>query len=187
MIYSYEEFIEYYKKHNRFPVNIYWKAGLNDKQLKTKYKKYLSVVEKSKEKKKPKKKAKVQVKNTDREKDNKIKLECLIRANNECEILPIICQNYSEEQVNQLTKTIFSNIDFQTLDPVHIVSRRYKNARWDSQNILIGYRYIHSMIDQYINPVTGEKMTKQQRDDFFIMLIGQERWDYLQEKKRGCV
>lgn len=162
----FEAFIDYYNKFKKFPLNIYTPPKkMNNKQLKSKYNKYNKIVDKMCNKSI----------NKDIEKDKCVKKICMKRSENKCEIWPIL----SDCEREIVKERLFEKI--MMLDPIHIIGRSNKNLRWNPENIIIGMRYFHSCIDQYIDPINNKTMTSKERDDWFIRIIGKERFNKLSE------
>jgi hypothetical protein len=179
---TYEEFVKYYFKYKRFPDFSYNNPNkvLNEKQLLSKYNKYVKWFE-NKKKKKEEDIKKIKSKKIIYESDKKMqecKVLCMKRADYKCEIWEVL----TAEEKNLVKPRIFKKL--KELDPIHVISRsQSKKLYYNPENIIIGQRYFHSLIDSYKDPITLKNMTIQQRSNWFIRVIGKERWNYLQKNK----
>lgn len=74
---------------------------------------------------------------------------------------------------------------YYTFDSAHIIERSIcpKLAN-DIDNLVLLPRYLHTCIDNYIDYYTGERMGEKEHTELWIKLVGQERWDRLQRKRR---
>lgn len=201
------EYVAYYNKTGYLPLGAYVNRNkkLNSRQLETKYDKYVLSLGKQKEtqqrsierarerqkdemvnsvkvvKKTVRKPIKASKRTTEKQKEDKlknaeVKAICMVRANNQCEIYGLL--NADEKQY--IDSILFPSV--MVLDPMHIVSRANKKLRHCPENIVIGMRVIHSLIDNYIG-FDGNPINSEQRDRLWIRIIGIERWNFLQDNK----
>ena len=179
---SKNEFTEFYKKYKRFPNGLYCNPDkvLNSKQLESKYKKYLISGEKrldrfSKQSKKQSKKPKIKIDNKWIETREKV----FIRDKE-------TCQYYKSLNLNdqfKAQKILEENSHLLDLDPAHIFGKgSYPKLKYDTDNIVLLFRFFHSRIDNYLHPVTGKSITKEERNNIWISIIGIEKWNSLLNK-----
>ncbi len=81
--------------------------------------------------------------------------------------------------INTNLKTIYSQLDL-----AHIIPRSSSaNLYYEPENLILLNRVSHSMLDSYHNPVTGESITKVQHDEWWMYIIGKEKYESLLERK----
>jgi len=165
---TFSEYEKDFIKTGRLRGMFYTPSKVTRPKLKRAYEKYIKLFDK----KKPSKKTEKMIK-----KDKSAKENCMERAGGKCEVWPLLTGE-EKAQIRPLLHGIYAK-----LDPMHIVGRANKKLREDPENIVIASRLIHSRIDNYIDPVTGEKMPKDERERWLIRIVGGERWQYLQRKK----
>lgn len=181
----YEEFVEFYEKYKRTPNQItYPKNRLNERQLKSQYKKFL----RQEEKKKAKREKKIQDKfnekvNFEDMKDEKwemVKEEVYKRDGGKCQLIPKLT-------AGELTVFLEKSGDLRyIIDPAHIFRKgAYPQLKYDPENVILLNRYSHSMIDTYRNPVTGEPLTQTEHQKWWMRIVGAKRYMKLEEKLRS--
>jgi hypothetical protein len=188
MILSLEDFKNYYFKYKKLPNGLYCSdKNLNDKQLLTKYNKYCQSIEKQQIRSQIQFENKI-IKNQEiiannyqdliDEKWVNLRNEIIQRANNKCEITPLL----TKSELDFVNVNIYYN--FEILDCIHVIARsQSKKLYYDKQNIIFGKRYYHTLIDNYKNPFTLKDISNEERNSLFIRFIGIDRWNYLQENK----
>jgi hypothetical protein len=73
---------------------------------------------------------------------------------------------------------------YTKLDLAHIIPRSDSKALYyEPENLILLNRVSHSLIDMYHDPVTGKPITKQQREDYFRYIIGNELYEDLLKRK----
>lgn len=173
---TYEYYYEYYKKNNRFLDGQYNnpEKDLNDKQIKTKYNKYVKRFEKK------------------LSKENSEYVQNIFSAEEEARKLDpeadIFWSSLSKEQYDIVKKEMKKIKDFSIIDPCHIISRGTCTKLADNiDNILMAPRVFHSYIDQYLNPFSEkhEAITKEQQESIWRCIVGDERYNTLLNLKRG--
>lgn len=165
---SRDEYKEFYRNKGRCPdSNVSVKHKLNEKQLDSRYDKYVEKQKKLREKNKFK---------IDEEwiaLKSQLVQECaLIRAlRNAGQIMTI--------------REIYKNGKFlvKQLDGAHIISRQKAPfMKYDIDNVVMLNRYSHSMLDFMKNPIDGTPITKKEQDEWWKFIVGEERWNRLNEK-----
>ena len=67
------------------------------------------------------------------------------------------------------------------IDIAHIIPRSVsQNAKDDRRNLMFLNRYSHSNLDSYKHPITGEKITRQERVEWIRKINGKEKLEGLQ-------
>ena len=79
----------------------------------------------------------------------------------------------------------------KTIDGAHYKSRsRYPFLIYYPDNVVPLNRYSHSMLDQYRNPITGEQISKDEQEEWWRFILGDETYDrlnYICSKKNVLV
>ena len=71
-----------------------------------------------------------------------------------------------------------------TIDVAHVIPRSESpTLKHDNKNLVFLNRYSHSMIDSFHDPITGENISKQQKEEWWRRIVGKERYDSLQKEK----
>lgn len=194
---SFEEFVEYYRETNRFllPLVNYSKKPLSDKQLESKYKEYCKKVEKQNEKKEEKiingkiKMYESMLNPTDNKSEHCKNIDKTMQKVHENNDISCYRRFYNSLEYWQ-KKIIDDNMwlcpkknGVYTFDGCHILDRgKYSKLADDEDNIVLLPRYLHKCLDDYINPFTQKIMKKEEHDDVWICIVGEERWNRLHEK-----
>jgi|WetSurMetagenome_2_1015567.scaffolds.fasta_scaffold02633_16 hypothetical protein len=168
---TFEEFKEYYSKYHRFPDGQYCRDKvLNEKQLYTKYCKYLKKLDK--------------VDSTTSNHQQNIfdaEKEVVRRDPNKKEFW----KNFTEEEKVFLRNkcNMFKDKHNEMLyDFAHIINRpKNKDLSENPLDIIQMPRYYHSLLDDYINPLTGKSITKEERTQLWIYIIGEEWYSQIEE------
>jgi len=182
-VYSYDEFLEYYQKYSKTPNQISKpKNSLNKKQIKSLHKKYLKQMKK-REKKNRKKweeetNKEVNLEDIKDEKWEELKRSVFRRDNYSCQLQKVLT-------VKELTFfRLSAPSDLQNiLDPCHIFGKgAFPHLKYEEDNIVIMNRYSHSCIDQYRSPVDGINISKEEREKWWIRIVGELKYFKLKEK-----
>lgn len=167
---SRDEYKEFYRNKGRcVDSNTTRKNKLNDRQLDSRYDKYVEKQKKLREKSKFK---------LDEEwiaLKSQLVQECaLIRAlRNAGQILTI--------------HEIYKNGKFlvKQLDGAHVISRQKAPfMKYDIDNVVMLNRYSHSQLDFMRSPIDGSPITKEEQEQWWKFILGEERWNRLNEKYR---
>lgn len=172
MIDSLEDYIEYYKLNKKlpYPQVSYSAKELNERQLATKYKDYCKKIKNVKEKQENNEESEY-LKNLKKAKEEARKLDPEGKT---------FYNSLTEEQKDFLKRNSFGK--FNNLDPAHIFSTgEYPFLADEIENIVMIPRYVHSYIDQMLNPFSDkhEKLTKEQHSELWIQFVGEERYKSL--------
>ncbi len=169
---TYEEFVEFYREYGKTPHQIKPpKNPLNERQLKSAYRKYL--------KREDKKQEKIEQSLTD-EKWEKVRDEVWERDNGKCQLIPKLT-------AGELTVFLEKSGHLKdTIDPAHIFGKgSYPYLKYDSDNVILLNRYSHSMIDIHRSPVDGKPITSEERVKWWIRIAGAKRYMRLEDKLRS--
>ena len=72
----------------------------------------------------------------------------------------------------------------QVLDAAHVIRRSQSpKLKYCLRNVVLLRRSFHDRLDQYKDPVTGESISKEEADNWWLRIVGRETWDWLQENK----
>jgi len=71
---------------------------------------------------------------------------------------------------------------YTKLDLAHIIPRSQSRLLYyEEENLILLNRVSHSLLDSYHNPITGEAINKVQRDEWWEYIIGNELWRKLND------
>jgi predicted nucleic acid-binding protein len=105
-----------------------------------------------------------------------------LRDGNMCRLYPTL----TKEEKIYLLKSQKDNLWLnKTLDPAHVLSRSSTPCLvYDPENIVILGRLFHSRLDNLQNPLTGESVSVEERNQWWIRIVGQELWDSLNDRSK---
>lgn len=177
---SYEEFLNFYEDHKKFPNGIYCPAkSLNEARLKTKYKAYVrSETKRIERNKKSRGKQMQKVIEKDQSWEETKQRFYEKRGKDSWDfLLERLPANLKIQLINN------SNGLWKILDPAHILPKDiYPELKYNEDNIVWLNRYSHSNLDNLLNPITGKPINKHLREVWFIYMIGIEVYEKLLEK-----
>lgn len=160
---NYAEFKAFYEKHGYCISDIsFSQKTLNEKQLIRKFNKYVKSL--------TRKGAKVDILWRD------VRKEVFDRDNSECQLT-----NKLTEASRQMLRHNAGHL-FYIIDPAHVI-RRTKSAKlkYDPDNVVCLNRYSHSMLDNHKSPITGERISDDEVDLWWSIIVGAERFKRLKE------
>jgi hypothetical protein len=74
-----------------------------------------------------------------------------------------------------------------TLDPAHIIAcGTWTEGTYLLDNVVLLNRYSHDMLDNCRNPATGEMITYEERENFWMRIAGSTNYNTLKEMQYGC-
>lgn len=167
---SFENFITFYEKYGKTPNQAQPpKNPLNEKQLKSAYERYQRSVEKQLQQKEEVEDTKLnEVYNQVDQRDGKCVLTKKIDM-------------YQNSTLKNNAQG-FRNI----LDHAHVFGKgAYPHMKYMEDNIVLLNRYSHSMLDRRKNPITGVSISKEEHEQWWIFIIGKERYNKLKEIANG--
>ena len=107
-----------------------------------------------------------------------LRKQCLVRDNGQCRFFSIM----TEEEKKLIRPHLWG--DFKTLDGCHCISRSASvKLKYEIRNVYILYRRIHFCLDNCLDPFSGRSITKEERDNIWIRIIGVNEWGWLQNNK----
>ncbi len=149
------------------------------------YKKYTLKSEKDIEKRKQIKENQKEefinrIKNKEYDQDeewNQLKETIIKRDNNTCRFYSVC----TKEEKEILDKNLYGV--FKILDGAHYLQRsiypEYKYCEWNVYNL---FRYVHTCLDNKINPFTKKKLSQEEHEQFWRRIIGDEEFKKIQER-----
>lgn len=182
-IYSYKEFLEYYQKYGKTPNQMSAsKNSLNERQVKSLYRKYLKQIKKREEKIKNKweenKNKEIDLEDLKDEKWEEVKRKVFKRDGYKCQLQKIL----TIKELMDFKLSAPSDLQM-LLDPCHIFGKgSFPHLKYDEDNIVVMNRYSHSCIDQHRSPINGTSITKEEREEWWIKIVGEIRYFKLKEK-----
>lgn len=167
---NFEDFVAIYEKTGKCPGQMSKpKHILNDKELKTRYEKYI----------KPKKE-KVQKGSWDDPLWQEVADKVWKRDKSECRLLSKLKIDNPELYLFFIKNNMKSL--YIKLDLAHIIPRSQSaELYYEPINLILLNRVSHSLLDSYHNPITGEAINKVQRDEWWEYIIGNELWKKLND------
>lgn len=179
---SYEDFLNFYRRSGRCVNDFYpRKNPLNEKQLQSKYDKYVKSENKRVEAlKRHLANAKEKEVSVD-ESYSKIREEVLKEKGNECSLL-VLLKYLKKYNDIQLLKNNSNGLHKQ-IDVAHVFSRgSYPHLKYDKDNLVPLNRFSHSMLDQFRDPITGAQIDKYEHEIWWKIILGSEKYLALKEK-----
>ena len=167
---NFEDFVAIYEKTGKCPGQMSKpKHTLNERELKTRYEKYI----------KPKKE-KAQKGSWDDPLWQEVADKVWKRDKSECRLLSKLKIDNPELYlyfVNNNMKSLYTKLDL-----AHIIPRSQSaELYYEPTNLILLNRVSHSLLDSYHNPITGEAINKVQRDGWWEYIIGNELWRKLND------
>lgn len=159
---TFEEFVGQYKKYGKCPGQMS-KPGhkLNERELKTRYEKYI----------KPKEK-KIQKGSWDDPKWKEVADIVWKRDRGQCRLL----SKLKVDNIDLYMYFINNNLSslYIKLDLAHIIPRsKSSELYYEPSNIILLNRVSHSLLDTYHDPITGKSITKEEHDEWWKYIIGE--------------
>lgn len=175
MIQTFEEFKNFYKKNKYLPNDVgRRKNPLNEKQLKTRYNKYLKqqdLVNKKQIEAIQKKKQYYTIDERWEEVKRNMDLsECLLM------------KRLKDMKFESLYYTLSKKPFIDTIDPAHVFPRSgFPHLKYEPLNIVPLNRYSHSNIDQFRDPIFGDPITKEVQTALWEFILGKEKYKKLKK------
>lgn len=103
------------------------------------------------------------------------------RDGNKCRFISICTP--AEKKI--ILEKVFMFKDFQKLDPAHIYSQgAYKHMYVLPENVATLYRYVHTCIDQFLDPFTEEYIGKEGNIYYWKRIVGEDIYNELERRSR---
>jgi hypothetical protein len=108
-----------------------------------------------------------------------LKEEIKIRDNFECRFYQVA----TKEERKVIDEILMNNPRLAVLDGAHVVARsKCKKMIYDNDNVYLLSRYVHGCIDGFIDPITKQSMSWEESQNYWIRIIGQEKYNELYER-----
>jgi len=174
MIETFEDFCAFYRERGFLPNDVgRRKNPLNEKQLRSRYEKYL----KSEEKKRLAQER--YFSKDERWEDLKSNLDL-----SECSLLKRLEEFRELEYLEDLR--LSAGHLFFVIDPAHVFGKgAYPHMKYDLDNVVPLNRFSHSMLDQNRNPITGEPVDSEEVRKWWTFIIGPEKYSELLYRSRN--
>jgi hypothetical protein len=112
---------------------------------------------------------------------NEVKATVYERDHNGCRLLRVLNPVEAIQLINEAQAFI------HRVDPAHIFPvSTDPQLCYDPNNIVCLNRYSHSNLENLRHPITGVAITKEEEMQWWIRIIGQERFDLLVQKRHEC-
>jgi 5-methylcytosine-specific restriction endonuclease McrA len=175
---SKEEFVDYYENKGRCPNDVGQRKGkLNDRQLDTKYKKYVLTQEKQELKREA---------NQIDEEWEEVRTIVWERDNGKCvfQNSPFFEKGLISKLLKEATEDNGGRFLLETIDCAHIFSRASRpDLKYNPDNVILLNRYSHSLIDTMKDPITAEPLDRDSHERWWKCIVGEERYNKLKEIK----
>lgn len=165
---TFEDFASFYKERGYLPNDVgRRKNPLNEKQLKSRYEKYLQSEQKRLE-------ARDRYSSKDPEwEELKSNLDLTF-----CQLYEKLLTNGLNNAVLELKKN--SGHLFSIIDPAHVFGKgAYPHMKYDLDNVVPLNRFSHSMLDQSRDPITGEQISSEDSKGWWMFIIGNTKYQEL--------
>lgn len=173
MLKSFDDFVEYYSKYGKCP-NQLSKPNhtLNEKELLSKWKSYSKAKVKSSQK--------IQKGVIGDPLWDEVSDIVWKRDKGQCRFLSKLKIDKYEDYKYIINVAPFNLI--KTLDLAHVIPRsKSSNLYYNSNNIVLLSRYVHSSLDTYHDPITGKSITKHRVEQWWKYIVGEEQYEKLLE------
>lgn len=141
--------------------------------------KYNKKLSKDKEKREQKFKDKFNKEYEEDEQWTEVRKQVFLRDKNQCQF----CVTLTKEEYEVIKPNLWGVM--KTLDPAHIFSRgAFPHLKYEVSNIVTLSRYIHSCLDNCMDPFTQERIGKEEAKEYWIRIIGEEKYKELEERSR---
>lgn len=192
--FSFKQYKEFYERSGKTIDQMSTpKNPLTEDQIENKYKKYLQKLSKQQDKKdkiiEDKKqeiienKKKMEEGTFDFGVDKKWKavVEEVTIRDKKCQLK----DNLTKQEKDIIYSDSNSSYLLDIVDPAHVFGKgAYPHMKYDVDNVILLSRLFHSRIDHYTDPITGSIIDKEQHTNWWIRLVGKERYNRLLKKSK---
>lgn len=117
----------------------------------------------------------------DDEEWKKVKAFVSQRDKNKCRFMRVI----SAKEAIAVQKIAPAN-QLRILDPAHIAPvGRYPHLVYEPRNIVLVCRWVHECLDNCKSPITGGNITQEEREAFWLKIVGSMTYGTIQEMKKN--
>ena len=171
---SRDEFFEFYMTKGHLPNDISpRKNELNEKQLNSRYEKYLQSERKRQE-------AQERYAAPD-EKWEELKSHLDLRS---CQLHEALLINDLPNQISTLEKN--AGHLFRIIDPAHIFGKgAHPHMKYDLDNVVPLNRYSHSMLDQSRDPICGNQVSSEEIVGWWMFIVGKLKYTELLSRSKN--
>lgn len=171
MIENFEQFLEFYEKYGKTPNMLSVpKNKLNLIQLQSKWKSYSKAIDK--------KMNKTYKGSYDDPLWADVVEKVIERDKNVCRFLTIL----SKDDILYMNQHYPHSV-LKILDPAHVFARtKSHNLYYCTDNIYQINRVSHGFLDTYKHPITGKPISREERKNWWIKIIGQEIYEELERR-----
>jgi hypothetical protein len=109
----------------------------------------------------------------------KVREVVYLRDRNDCQLL----NKLTVDQTNELYRNGMTNL-IKTLDPAHYLRRNtHPKFKYLSDNIVLLNRQSHSWLDTFCHPLNGSKITRDEWEQWWSLILGKGRKENLDKLK----
>lgn len=183
---SYEEFFSFYENNGKLPNDVSTRKNqLNERQIKSRYEKYIKSEEKKSlrqerllSNKKDRIKEKIENNSFIDEKWENVKSQIDL---SECMLVEKLqTDNFLNDLIILFEK---SKKFIEIIDPAHVFGKgSYPHMKYDLDNIVPLNRYSHSCLDQNRHPITGDHIEKEEVKKWWKYIVGEETYENLRKR-----
>lgn len=157
---TFEEFKDYYKKYGKCPNDAFERKNpYTPKQFRTRYEKYMKKY------------------NNEGKTKNQVLREKALERDKHCQLL----YKLSVLAQKEIRQQIFG--DLNHLDMAHVFNKSsYPHLRYDIDNVVMIKRIFHNRLDTQCDPVTGKRISKEELEKWWKIIIGVNRYETLKAK-----
>ena len=106
-----------------------------------------------------------------------VKNKVFTRDNYQCQL----CRVLTAQEMGVLKRTAH-HFELGTTDPAHIFGvGPFPSLIYVLENIVTLNRFSHDMLDTCRSPINGDRITRNEREQWWIRIVGEERYQYLSQ------
>lgn len=101
----------------------------------------------------------------------------------QCRLLKVLAIEEWSKVTGELLE--IANTDLYKLDCAHVLGRGSNpKLKYNVNNVILMHRLFHGRLDLFKNPVTNENISKEQRNLWWIRIVGRKVWEELKLLKK---
>jgi len=173
MSFSFEEFESFYIEKRYLPNDIGRRENkLNERQLKSRFEKYLQ----SEEKKQLRFERLISKDNNREWEELKSNLDLT-----QCLLIEKLLENNYRSAVVELKNNAAHLIN--VIDPAHVFGKgAHPHMKYDLDNVVPLNRFSHSMLDQNRDPISGEQISSEDKSGWWMFIVGNKTYQELLQR-----